>query len=335
MNLEDLYASLAFNQLDYLVILINILTFLASGKLIRWIASNRSEKELKRRIVALRIINLIILSTYLVAGIFDFPLGIKFTQASLVLIVAYGVNHVLQDWILNRFGTERNINGKEVVARTYTSGLIGLLALVLVVSLCFVTLLDIFELEGWIQASSFIGILLFIIYTSKDYLLADAISSLVLHYNHSAEPGSIIRIEELNIFGVVQQITLTQTTIRDLRQGYEITLANSKFRSSVIENLSQTHGNMKDHIELSIHCSAPANTIIDCLRDSWKSVSDNEASLEGTQPSIRMVAQSSSSNVWRMVYTVNNPYKILDIKHLLYIKTLELFNINEVKLSST
>ncbi|WP_144393465.1 mechanosensitive ion channel domain-containing protein [Pleionea sediminis] len=315
--LQSQFANLQFTLLDYWIIGLNIMTLLGSPWLGLWSANNRTQKELSRRVSALRAINIFILMTYLVAGIFEFKLGQAFSQISLTIIVAFGVNHVLQLWVLSRFGTEREVNGKIVIARSYTSGMIGVLTFIIVVALAFIAVLNILDLDNWLQTSSIIGAFLLLLYASKDYLLNDIISSLLFHYNRSLEPGNVVRIRELNICGVIQTITLAQTTLRDLVQGYEITVSNSKLRNSVIENLSHTSGALKDYIDFKIGYDSDPEKVERVLRESWEQLNEEDNNLDKQPPTIKIIENGDHCVVWRMIYSVSNPYKILEVRHKL------------------
>ena len=125
--------------------------------------------------------------------------------------------------------------------------------LILVSSLAFLVIINIWELNDWLQPTSVVGGILIILFASKNYFLGDMISGLVMHYNHSVEAGSVIRVKEFDIVGVVMQITLSQTTIRDLVQKHEITIPNSKLRNSTVETISNCSKNgFRDYLDFKI-----------------------------------------------------------------------------------
>ena len=134
MLLNDIH----FSELDYITISLNLLTLLASPLLIKWSAHDRTPKELSQRVTSLRVINLLILLVYCLAVVYDFRLGQTFAQISLTVMLSFAVNHVVQMWVLARFGTVREVSGAKVLARSHTSSMIGLLLLVLIIALTFV-----------------------------------------------------------------------------------------------------------------------------------------------------------------------------------------------------
>lgn len=190
------------------------MTLAGSGLLTTWFSNNRSEKTIKRRVTALRIINFVVLAIYSIAAVLGFSLGQKFAEQILCLIVAFGGNHLGQSSILSRFGNEREVDGILTTVSSYTIDMIGLLARILVVALTLIALFDIWNLDNWLQATSIIRAFVLILFACKDYVLADIISSLIMNYNRTIEPGNVIRIKELGILGIVQYVTLNQTIIR-------------------------------------------------------------------------------------------------------------------------
>lgn len=312
-SVQQWFANLHFSELGLTVIIVNLITLAGSGFWIRHVANNRSEETIKRRITALQKINVVILAIYLSAAIAGFSPGQKFAKQILCIMIAIGTNIYLQSWILTRFGSEREIDDKVILFRSYTSDMIGLLALLLVVSLTFIASLNIWELHSWLQASSIIGAFIVILYACKDYLLADIISSLVIHYNRTMEPGNVIRIEELGIYGIVQQITLVQTTIRDLAHRHLIFISNSRIRHSVIENLSRSSSHIKDFIDYKISYDHHPEQVESELKNAWQCVAEKSKILEDNVR-IAVIENHDHAVIWRMSYWVNNPYKLLEIK---------------------
>lgn len=313
-TLERLTSELQFSQLDIGIIILNLFTLLLSPLLIRWAAHNRSEKDIRRRINALRIINVIILLTYLCAIFFQLKVGQAFAKISLTLMLAFAINHLLQLWITERFGTERELDGQVVNVRSYTSGLIGLVALTFVIALSFVAILNILELDNWLQASSLIGAFLLILYACKDFILSDMIASLVIHYNRAIEPGNLIEIEELNILGVVQQITLTQCTIRDLVRGHEVIVATSKLRLCVIKNYSHTSNNIKDYVDYNISYQVSHNSVSEFFHKLWEQIEVDSLPIEQGKLNFKVFEAGDHAITWRLFYTVKTPYKLMEAK---------------------
>ncbi len=307
--------STPFEDLDYLVIIINLATLMMSGLFVGWISNNRPDVIMKKRLVGMIIINVGILLIYLIAGLLSFSLGQKFSQLVLTCIVAYGVNHILQLWILKRFGTEREIGDKKLLSSSYSSSMMGLLVLVIILSLTFVVVLNIWELNSWLQASSFLGAAILILYASKDYLLGDIISSLIFHSNRSLEAGHVIRVKTLDIFGVIQRISFTQTVIRDLVRGIEIVISNSTLRNAVIENFSRHNGSVKDFLDFNVDYSVNREQIEDALIAVWEQAKEEESLITESKANVQLIEHGDHALVWRLNYSIKSPYKILVIQH--------------------
>ncbi len=331
VSLERLVSEVEFTQFDYLIIAVNIVTLLLSPWLIRWAAHNRSEKDIRRRINALRFINIVILASYLCAVFFQFKLGQAFAKISLTLMLAFAINHLLQLWITKRFGTERELNGQLVNVRSYTSGLIGLVALTFVIALSLVAVLNILELDNWLQTSSIIGAFLLILYASKDFILSDMIASLVIHYNRMLEPGNLVEIKELNILGVVQQVTLTQCTLRDLVRGNEIAVSTSKLRQCVINNLSHCSGCLKDFVDYNISYQVSHDKVSEFFNKLWSLIETNSLPVEYGKLTYKALEAGDHAITWRLFYSLKSPYKLLEAKqgiHYLATQVSEEFGFN-------
>ncbi len=315
-NIQTWFSQLQFSELEITVILVNLLTLAGSGLLSKWSSTGRSQEIIQRRVTALRIINLVVLAIYSIAAVLGFPLGQKFAQQVICLMVAFGANYLMQSWILSRFGAERQVDGQKKTVGSYTSNMIGLLANILVLSLTLVALINIWDLHSWLKASSIIGAFLVLLYACKDYILADMISSLVMLYNRTIEPGNVVRIKELGVFGVVQHITLSQTTFRDLVQHHIISISNNRVRNSVIENLSRSTGPIRQYIDFKVGYQSDPDQVEKALMFAWQQVLESNDLLEN-KVTIRVIENGDHAVVWRMIYHVKNPYKILEIREKL------------------
>ncbi len=119
----------------------------------------------------------------------------EISQTGLTILVSYIILHYVQGWIVLRFGKVKEINGEKFHGESYASEIIGLIGLILVASVAFLVIINIWALNDWLQATSVIGGILLLLFASKDYFLGDMISGLIMHYNHSVEAGSVIRVK--------------------------------------------------------------------------------------------------------------------------------------------
>jgi small-conductance mechanosensitive channel len=321
--LQTLLETLPFRLLDYLVISLNLLIFLFAGFIIKNSPKATDGSTTRNRMRGLRAINLVLFCIYAATGVLESVFGTSFShlqqisQTGLAILLSYITLHYVQGWIVLRFGKEKEIEGEKIRGDSYASEIIGLIGLILVSSIAFLVLINIWELNSWLQATSVIGGFLIILFASKDYFLADMISGLIMHYNHSVESGSVIRVKEFDIIGVVIQITLSQTTIRDLVQKHEITIPNSKLRNATVETISNCGKNgFREFLDFKISYHQSPESVQSFLENVWLQSADKEAAINSdAKPKIVVVENGDHAVTWRLLYYVKNPYRMIDARN--------------------
>ena len=330
--LHPFFEQLPFNGLDYSVLGINLVIFLFASFIIKSSPNAQDDSSLRNRMLGLRAINLMLFSIYVFTAMIEIVFDYKIyhlqqiSLTGLTILIAYILLHYIHDWILLRFGKEKEIDGKKYRGDSYASEVIGLIGLLLVGSIAFLVIINIWELNSWLQATSVIGGILIILFASKDYFLGDMISGLIMHYNDSIEAGSVIRIKEFDIVGVVIQITLSQTTIRDLVQKHEISVPNSKLRNSTLETLSNCSNNgFRDFLDFKIGYEKPTELVQKFLEDVWKNSIAIESSInDQAKPKIIVIENGDHAVTWRLLYYIKNPYRMIDAKNAVQTQALEL-----------
>lgn len=321
--LQQIFDALPFQMLDYVVIGLNLVIFVFAGIIIKKSPQATNDPRVKTRMLGLRAINLALFLIYAFAGVINFSLAIdiphlqKISQTGLAILVSYIVLHYVQGWIVYRFGKVKEIDGEKHRGESYASEIVGLIGLFLVGSIALLVIINIWELNNWLQATSVLGGILLILFASKDYFLGDMINGLVMHYNNSVEAGSVIRIREFNLVGVVLQITLSQTVIRDLVQKHEITIPNSKLRNSTVETISNCSKNgFRDFLEFKISYNESIESVQSFLETVWQQAAEQEPGInEDAKPKVVVVENGDHAVTWRLLYYVKNPYRILDARN--------------------
>jgi len=316
--------------------------FLFAGFIIRKSPKAKKSSSTHNRMLGLRAINLALFLIYaitgIVEGVFDFKISQlqQISQTGLAILVSYILLHYIQDWIVLRFGKEKEIDGEKYRGDSYASEIVGLIGLILVSSVAFLVIINIWELNNWLQATSVVGGILIILFASKDYFLGDMISGLIMHYNHSVEAGSVIRVKEFDIVGVVMQITLSQTTIRDLVQKHEITIPNSKLRNTTVETISNSSKNgFRDFLDFKISYDQSPESVQTFLENIWKQSADKETAINcEAKPKVVVVENGDHAVTWRLLYYVKNPYRMIDCKTMVQTTALELSQQEKISLNT-
>ncbi|MEP1743151.1 MAG: mechanosensitive ion channel domain-containing protein [Kangiellaceae bacterium] len=340
--LNQLYQQLPFQALDYIVISLNLLIFVFAGWVIRRSPNNKSNIAARNRMLGLRAINLALFTIYAFTGLVEILFGYKIShlqqisQTGLTILLSYIFLHYVQDWIILRFGKIKEIDGEKFRSDSYASEVIGLIGLLLVSSIAFLVIINIWELNSWLQATSVVGGILIILFASKDYFLDDMISGLIMHYNSSVEAGSVIRVKEFDIIGVVIQITLSQTTIRDLVQKHEIAIPNSKLRNATVETLSNcSKSGFKDYLDFKIGYEHSAKSVESFLELVWSESVAQEAGMNADiKPNILVVDNGDHAVTWRLFYYLKNPYRVLQARNKVQTIAFDLSHREEIGLNT-
>lgn len=340
--LQQLLEKLPFQLLDYVVISLNLVIFLFAGFIIRKSPKATNDSTVRNRMLGLRAINLALFSIYAFAGAVDLVTGFEIThlqqisQTGLTILVSYIVLHYVQGWIVYRFGKEKEIDGEKFRGESYASEIIGLIGLILIGSIALLVIINVWELNNWLQATSVLGGILLILFASKDYFLGDMINGLVMHYNSSVEAGSVIRVKEFDLVGVVLQITLSQTIIRDLVQKHEITIPNSKLRNATVETISNCSKNgFRDFLEFKISYNESAESVQTFLENVWQQAADKEAGInQEAKPKAVVVENGDHAVNWRLLYYVKNPYRILEARNTVQTIAFELSQQQKIGLNT-
>lgn len=341
-QLNQLFEALPFHVLDYTVIGINLFIFLFANFIIRKTKDSKRAVSIRNRMLGLRAINLALFAIYAFTGVVEIVFNTKISQlqqisqTGLAILVSYIVMHYIQDWIILRFGKVKEIDGDKCRSDSYASEIVGLIGLILVSSVAFLVIINIWGLNSWLQATSVVGGILIILFASKEYFLADMISGLIMHYNSSVEAGSVIRVKEFDIIGVVLKITLSQTTIRDLVQKHEITLPNSKLRNTTVETISNsTKNGFRDFLDFKISYCQTAGSIQSFLTEVWQDAAKNEAAInEEAKPKIVVIENGDHAVSWRLLYYVKNPYRIVDARTMIQTTAFELSQQQKISLNT-
>jgi len=341
-SFQQIFDNLSFHLIDYIVIGLNLMIFVFAGIIIRKSPKATNDSTTRNRMLGLRFINLALFCIYVFAGFVEFVFRYEIThlqqisQTGLTILLSYIVLHYVQGWIVFRFGKEKEIVGEKIRGESYASEIIGLIGLVLVGSIAILVIINIWELNDWLQATSVLGGIILILFASKEFFLGDLINGLVMHYNRSVEAGSVIRVKEFDLVGVVMQITLSQTIIRDLVQKHEVTIPNTKLRNATVETISNCSKNgFRDFLDFKIGYDQPPEIVTAFLENVWQQSATKESGINAdAKPKIVVVENGDHAVTWRLLYYVNNPYRMLDARNTVQTLALELSQQDQLGLNT-
>lgn len=313
--LDKIDSFLGFGPLEYFVLSINVLIFLFSRQIVGGTYQSRDEKAFKARLWTLRFINFLLFLLYFVAVIFT-DQARQISETGLTLLLTYLSVHFLQVFLIRRYGRVKEIDGVEYRSETYQSEIFGLIIYLLAVTTAFLVIINIWGMTSWLQATSVLGGLLVILFSTKDVWAPDNINGLILLYNSDIEPGCVVKVDEHRLLAIVLQISLTQITFRDLAHRHLILLPNSRFRNSKIEVLSASPvSGLEQFVDFKIGYGEPGKHIEEFLEKVWQSASSSEKCINPDKsPRVRLVETGDHAVTWRLYYTVANIYRLFEAR---------------------
>lgn len=308
---------LPFNSFDYFIISINASVFLLSKYVANIFIAGRVHQPAGQRLWLLRALNLFLFVLYVCAVLFELKVVPKISQTGLLLLFAYVANQLINFWAIKKYGRIKQIEEKEVHSDTYTSETVSLIGSFILVMVTILTTLNIWGLESWLQTTSVLGGILVMVFFTKEYWIGDMISGLIILYNDQLQPGTVIRIKEKELLGVVLQVNLTQTVIRDLIQRHEIIIPNVAVRNTTVELLSNSpKSGLSDYVDFKIGYGLEAEKVEAFLMKIWEDSCEIEKAINcEANPRITIVENGDHAVTWRLYFNISNIFKLLEARN--------------------
>jgi small-conductance mechanosensitive channel len=306
----------SFSTFDYAVLSINLLLFIFSKPIVQGFKRN-DKKSFSSKLYALRAINIILFLLYIKAFFIE-GWSKQISLTGLTFLVAFILSHLLHVFILKKFGREKEIDGVNYHNETYQSEIFSLIVTLIGIFASIVIVIHIWGMNDWLKATSVLGILAILIFSTKDVWIPDNISGLILLYNNDIEPGAVVRIDEQKLLAIVVQSTLTRTTFRDLKTRHLIVLPNTVVRSSKIDVLSKGPASgLMQFVHFNIAYGISAEKIESLLKTIWeKSCEASNALNVEREPEISVVETGDHAVNWRLGYKLKNLYQMLEVECL-------------------
>lgn len=306
-----IYILSEFTALDYVIFSINLLLFVFSKPIVSGFKKQTETRSAK--LITLRMINIILFLLYFSAFFLDHVTK-QISKTGLILLVSFIVVHFAHMFILRKFGREKEIDGTKYRTETYQSEMFNLLFILVILITVFVLIINIWGLTDWLKATSVLGILAIIIFSTKDVWAPDNVNGLILLYNGDVEPGSVVRIDELNLLAISMQTTLSQTSFRDLRSKHLIVIANSKLRNCKIEILNKSPASgLLWFIDYNIGYGISAERVEAFFKTVWEAaMTENNAINPDKTVVVKLLTTADHAVTWRFGYWVKNIYNVLD-----------------------
>ncbi|MCB1044148.1 MAG: mechanosensitive ion channel [Acidobacteria bacterium] len=305
-----------FSIFDYVILVLNILVLVFSRRIVATIPSYRGGREFGARLMALRILTILLFLLYTI-GLVETELLQRIGKTAITILMAYLMSHLIHVLLQYKFGRDREVDGEMVRVESYQSEIFNLLSLVLIGTTSLVAIINIWDMTSWLQTTSALGFLLIITFSTKDVWAPDSINGLILLYNEAFQPGTVIRCRELNILGVILEIKITETVIRDLRQRHELHVPNAKLRSCNLEVLSNsTKKGLIQFLDFNLAYGLNSEDVVAFFEDAWKLACSRETSInDSSKCRVRLFSNGDHAVTWRVFFAVRQVYKTLSAEY--------------------
>ena len=234
-----------FSMTNKVLLLVNVLLLLFSRQIVRRISPSETKGEKQVRLLHIfRAANLLVL-LFILFFKFFLPLAVHFwiTRVLAALLVGYlgylGF-HIVNYMIKKRFGHEREISGKMVLAETYNSRALSMIAAVFVFIVVLIAVVRIFGFDSLLEAGGVIGFIGVLLALTQSAWAPDIISGLIILNSKLVEEGDVIEFADSgSITGVVFKTKVFHTEILNLVNNHRIMIQNFRLRQQTIHNLSK------------------------------------------------------------------------------------------------
>ncbi|HJP37013.1 MAG TPA: mechanosensitive ion channel [Gammaproteobacteria bacterium] len=315
--MDKLTASLSvFDGFDYAVLALNFIMFVFAPTIVRRIRPSTDDVAIAGRAYTLRAANVILLLLY-GSAIFISEFAIQLYETGITLLLAVLATHFFDTLILRRYGRTRTIDEIEYRSETYQSEVFALLTKIVVTVSVILIVINIWGMTGWLRTTSVLGALAILLFSTKDVWIPDNINGLILLYNGDVEPGSVIRVDELDLLGIVVQTTMTQTRLRDLRRRHIIVVPNAKLRNCKIEILSKasSKGIMR-YADFKLSYGIDSGIVDELFEAMWRLACARDNNINEERPPAAKLENAGDHGVeWRLCYWVKNVYGMIDAAH--------------------
>lgn len=306
-----------FSFFDLGVLSINLLILLFAKSLVELYPYQMDEKSVLARVWMIRFTCFVLMIAFATALILEITIAHQISQTALTIFGAYITIHVGQAWSTNKYGREREVDEQLIRSDTITSESISMILFVLVFAFALLVILNIWDLKSWLQTTSVLGGLLIAIFTTKDYWLGDIISSFMLLRNEQIQPGAVIKVDSMQLLGVIKMISLSQTIVKDLVQKHDIIIPNTLLRQSKLEILtSSTERGLPDYVDFKIGYGVATDVVETFLEQVWDQACNDISAINAeVKPRIQLIENGDHAVTWRLFYNVKNVFNLIGTRN--------------------
>lgn len=138
-----------------------------------------------------------------------------------------------------RFGNKRTLDDKVIYTETYSTRLVNLILLCVIVPTAIYILIKIWGADSMLEATGIVGIIAALLAFSSSIWAPDIVSGLIILNTQMLEDGDVVVIDGFPDEYIITKVTLFYVVLYDVRNNHRTLMRNSQFTGRKIDNLSK------------------------------------------------------------------------------------------------
>ncbi len=302
-------------QWDYFTLAVNAIIFFTAPWLATRYGTIKNEASKNTRLRTLHCFNFIVFATFLLAVIVKIPIprAQEFSQTCLLVLITYLLIHLVEAWLLSKYGAEISVENYSRRVETQTSKTLELVAFTIIIIIAGVVFINIWSLNSLLEATSVLGFIALLLFFTREHWVGDFLSGIMIISSGRIERGDVINIPDENILGVVLQTRGMHSVIRDLVKGHDIVLPNSVLLKQRVDMLKTDLGRgVRDYVEFQLGYDVTADDARLFLKETWEAACERTTAIDadrGCRAALKICGDHGAT--WRLTYTLKNTHAIL------------------------
>lgn len=272
------------DALTWGVVIINLLLILFARPLVNLVFTDaQPDSRSSRRLHVLRALNLLIIVAF---GYYHFfkgesqrVFGLNLLAIVVILYLAYLLGHLANYFIVQRYGKQKEINGKTRRVETYNVRILTLFAYVFIFIIALITIIRLLGFNSLLEAGGVIGFIGVFLALTQATWAPDIFSGLIILNSDMLEEGDVIELRGADsMYGVVYKTKVFHTEILNLLDNHRIMIRNALLRDQIIHNLSKfaSAKGLREKLSFKIAYDTPPEQVEKMLQQAWETALEKE-----------------------------------------------------------
>jgi hypothetical protein len=311
----------------YVIFLINLFMLVFSSKLI--VQTDNLGKPIHdhvKRVKLLRFVSALFLIVYTLAFIFNREMGAKWVHSYFVLLSTAIFTHIINHFILVRYGDHRTVDEEMRLTDNYISQMMRVSIIVTALLVSTLSLLQIWEFKTLFENGGVVFTMIAIVYATRESWIGEFISSFIIHAKGRLRRGSVIQLGDGEYYKILET-NFNGTRLRNLKTETEVSMPNTHFLNEPVSLLSiekaSEKGNVSGKTEYKPIKLAMAFNIgykteagdITAFFDHVMTLVKKEFSSVGDNYTLSITSNGDHAVTWEVLFYLSNPYQILKVKN--------------------